>query len=86
MKIHPQYHGGPTVHVHDASRAVGVVSALLSKEQRPAYVADVKAEYEKVAAKHAQRAERLSCAPRGCNGAPDGGVGSSYIAARRHTS
>jgi len=54
VKIHPQYHGGPTVHVHDASRAVGVVSALLSKEQRPAYVADIKAEYEKVAAKHAQ--------------------------------
>jgi 5-methyltetrahydrofolate--homocysteine methyltransferase len=54
VKIHPQYHGGPTVHVHDASRAVGVVSALLSPEQRPAYVADVKAEYEKVAAKHAQ--------------------------------
>ncbi len=54
VKIHPQYHGGPTVHVHDASRAVGVVSALLSPEQRPAYIADVKAEYEKVAAKHAQ--------------------------------
>ena len=54
VKIHPQYTHGPTVHVHDASRAVGVVSALLSKEQRPAYVADVKAEYEKVAAKHAQ--------------------------------
>ncbi|MEO6395013.1 MAG: methionine synthase [Devosia sp.] len=54
VKIHPQYTNGPTVHVHDASRAVGVVSALLSKEQRPAYVADVKAEYEKVAAKHAQ--------------------------------
>src|SRR3954470_18062194 len=53
-KIQPQNHGGPTVHVPDASRAVGVVSALLSKEQRPAYVADVKAEYEKVAAKHAQ--------------------------------
>ncbi len=54
VKIHPQYHGGPTVHVHDASRAVGVVSALLSKEQRPAYVADVKAEYEKVAKRHAE--------------------------------
>jgi len=54
VKIHPQYLSGPTVHVHDASRAVGVVSALLSKEQRPAYVADVKAEYEKVAARHAQ--------------------------------
>ncbi len=54
VKIHPQYHGGPTVHVHDASRAVGVVSSLLSGEQRPAYVADVKAEYEKLAEKHRQ--------------------------------
>ena len=54
VKIHPQYHGGPTVHVHDASRAVGVVSSLLSKEQRPAYVADVQAEYEKLAKRHAE--------------------------------
>jgi 5-methyltetrahydrofolate--homocysteine methyltransferase len=54
VKIHPQYHGGPTVHVNDASRAVGVVSALLSNEQRPAYVADVKAEYERLAARHYQ--------------------------------
>ena len=60
VKIHPQYTHGPTVHVHDASRAVGVVSALLSKEQRPAYVADVKAEYEKVAAKHAQSEPKSS--------------------------
>jgi 5-methyltetrahydrofolate--homocysteine methyltransferase len=52
VKIHPQYHGGPTVHVNDASRAVGVVSSLLSDEQRPAYVADVKAEYERLAARH----------------------------------
>jgi 5-methyltetrahydrofolate--homocysteine methyltransferase len=54
VKIHPQYTNGPTVHVNDASRAVGVVSALLSKEQRPAYVADVRAEYEKVARRHAE--------------------------------
>jgi len=54
VKIHPQYHGGPTVHVHDASRAVGVVSSLLSQEQRPAYVKDVKAEYERLAEKHRQ--------------------------------
>ncbi|MBK8083304.1 MAG: methionine synthase [Devosia sp.] len=52
VKIHPQYHGGPTVHVHDASRAVGVVSALLSEEQRPAYVADVRTEYERLKARH----------------------------------
>jgi 5-methyltetrahydrofolate--homocysteine methyltransferase len=54
VKIHPQYNNGPTVHVNDASRAVGVVSALLSSEQRPAYVADVKAEYARVAARHAE--------------------------------
>jgi len=54
VKIHPQYNSGPTVHVNDASRAVGVVSALLSPEQRPAYVADIKVEYARVAARHAQ--------------------------------
>jgi 5-methyltetrahydrofolate--homocysteine methyltransferase len=54
VKIHPQYTHGQTVHVHDASRAVNVVSSLLSPEQRPAYIADVKAEYQKVAEKHAQ--------------------------------
>lgn len=54
VKIHPQYTHGQTVHVHDASRAVNVVSSLLSPEQRPAYVADVRAEYQKVAEKHAQ--------------------------------
>ncbi len=52
VKIHPQYQRGPTVHVHDASRAVGVVSALLSEEQRPTYVADVQAEYERLKARH----------------------------------
>jgi len=54
VKIHPQYASGQTVHVHDASRAVNVVSALLSPEQRPAYIADIRAEYQKVADKHAQ--------------------------------
>ncbi len=54
VKIHPQYSGGPTVHVHDASRAVGVVSALLSADQRPAYVADTRAEYDRLAEKHRQ--------------------------------
>jgi 5-methyltetrahydrofolate--homocysteine methyltransferase len=54
VKIHPQYSRGQTVYVNDASRAVGVVSALLSSEQKPAYVEDVRAEYQKVAEKHAQ--------------------------------
>src|SRR5690606_26781696 len=45
VKIHPNYSRGPTVHVNDASRAVGVVSSLLSPEQRETYVANVREEY-----------------------------------------
>ncbi|QEL26819.1 methionine synthase [Bosea sp. F3-2] len=52
VKIHPAYSAGQTVHVNDASRAVGVVSSLLSQEQKPAYVAGVQAEYAKVAEAH----------------------------------
>jgi 5-methyltetrahydrofolate--homocysteine methyltransferase len=37
VKIAPHY-SGPTVHVLDASRAVGVVSALISEDQKPAFV------------------------------------------------
>jgi 5-methyltetrahydrofolate--homocysteine methyltransferase len=54
VKIHPQYQSGQTVHVHDASRAVNVVSSLLSAEQRPAYIADIRSEYKKLAEKHAR--------------------------------
>uniref|UniRef100_A0A9E8CTX9 Methionine synthase n=1 Tax=Bosea sp. NBC_00436 TaxID=2969620 RepID=A0A9E8CTX9_9HYPH len=52
VKIHPAYNAGQTVHVNDASRAVGVVSSLLSSEQKPGYVAGVQAEYAKVAEAH----------------------------------
>jgi 5-methyltetrahydrofolate--homocysteine methyltransferase len=38
VKIAPNYHG-PTVHVLDASRAVGVVSALVSDDLKPKFVA-----------------------------------------------
>ncbi len=38
--------------MNDASRAVGVVSSLLSPEQKPGYVAGVQAEYAKVAEAH----------------------------------
>ncbi len=44
LRIEPEY-SGPVVHVLDASRAVGVTSALLSDEQREGYVAGVRAEY-----------------------------------------
>ena len=52
VKIHPAYEKGQAVHVNDASRAVGVVSSLLSSEQKPGYVAGVQAEYAKVAGAH----------------------------------
>ena len=54
VKIHPNYSRGQTVYVNDASRAVGVVSSLLSPEQRDTYVSTVRDEYRKVAEKHAQ--------------------------------
>jgi 5-methyltetrahydrofolate--homocysteine methyltransferase len=56
VKIHPRYNRGQTVHVTDASRAVGVVSSLLSNETKPAFVEAVQAEYHKVAESH-HRAE-----------------------------
>jgi 5-methyltetrahydrofolate--homocysteine methyltransferase len=54
VKIHPAYSAGQTVYVTDASRAVGVVSTLLSAETNDNYTAGIKAEYEKVAAAHAR--------------------------------
>lgn len=52
VKIDPNYRSGPVVHVNDASRAVGVASALLSPEKREAYAADIRAEYAKISAAH----------------------------------
>ena len=57
VKIHPNYHRGQTVYVTDASRAVGVVQALLTPGQREPYIENIKAEYQKVADNHA-RGER----------------------------
>jgi len=47
IKLESAY-SGPVVHVHDASRAVGVTSALLNDARRDAYVAEVRAEYEAI--------------------------------------
>jgi 5-methyltetrahydrofolate--homocysteine methyltransferase len=45
VKIEPEYRRGPVIHVLDASRAVGVVSQLLSDEQRDPFIAGVREEY-----------------------------------------
>src|SRR5471032_2489800 len=55
VKIDPNYRRGQTVYVTDASRAVGVASNLLSKDSGPAYIADIRAEYEKIAHGHANQ-------------------------------
>src|SRR5271166_5359838 len=52
VKIAPRYSRCQAVHVNDASRAVGVVSSLLSPETRAATIAAVRAEYRKVAEAH----------------------------------
>ncbi|MBD9374666.1 methionine synthase [Rhizobium sp. ARZ01] len=56
VKIDPRYDRGQTVYVTDASRAVGVVSSLLSPEHKAGYVETLQAEYRKVADAH-MRAE-----------------------------
>jgi len=52
IKIAPHY-AAPVVYVPDASRAVGVVTRLLSDDMRDAFVAETAADYEKVRAQHA---------------------------------
>ncbi|HTP61596.1 MAG TPA: methionine synthase [Burkholderiales bacterium] len=51
VKIAPNY-PGPVLYVPDASRSVGVMQNVLSQEQRDAYVAEVRADYEKIRIQH----------------------------------
>lgn len=48
VKIDPQYSNDAVIYVADASRAVGVATTLLSKEMKPKFVEETRAEYEKV--------------------------------------
>src|SRR5499427_3522909 len=54
VKIHPNYRRGQTVYVNDASRSVGVVGALMSRQNRDAYIAETRTEYARIAAAHAR--------------------------------
>jgi 5-methyltetrahydrofolate--homocysteine methyltransferase len=54
VKIHPNYKRGQAIYVNDASRAVGVVSALMARDAHARYVADTRAEYARIAAAHAR--------------------------------
>lgn len=57
VKIHPNYKRGQAVYVTDASRAVGVASALMSRQGREKYVGDTRTEYARIAATHARAQE-----------------------------
>ncbi|RME56631.1 MAG: methionine synthase, partial [Deltaproteobacteria bacterium] len=62
VKIAPKYHA-PTIHVKDASRAVGIVQSLLSEDLRQALIEKTEAEYARRRAIHLDRqahAEMLS--------------------------
>ncbi len=88
VKIHPRYARGQTVYVNDASRAVGVVSALLSKDAKDGYVETVRAEYRKVTeAHHRSEADKLRLplgqGPRQC---PQDRLGELRAAERRPSS
>jgi len=54
VKIAPAYEG-PVVYVTDASRSVGVASALVSDAQRPPFLEALKEEYAQVRARQAGR-------------------------------
>ena len=63
VKINPNYRRGQTVYVNDASRAVGVASALMSRLGREPYVADVRKEYARIAEAHARGEEQKTRLP-----------------------
>jgi 5-methyltetrahydrofolate--homocysteine methyltransferase len=54
VKISPRYRKSQAMHVIDASRAVGVVSSLLDPEIRSRTLAQVRAEYGRIAETHAR--------------------------------
>ena len=56
VKIEPHYNH-PVVHVLDASRAVTVVSSLLSQDQQKEYIANLRSEYSKVRENYAAQNE-----------------------------
>jgi len=63
VKISPNYERNQAIYVTDASRAVGVVGALLSDTDREGYIADVRQDYARVAQAHAKGREQKRRVP-----------------------
>jgi 5-methyltetrahydrofolate--homocysteine methyltransferase len=57
VRIAPAY-GGPTIHVLDASRVIGVVSDLLDPDRRPALECENRALQERLRGQHAERGRK----------------------------
>jgi 5-methyltetrahydrofolate--homocysteine methyltransferase len=62
VKIAPGYQN-PVVYVPDASRAVGVAGTLLSAHNKAKFVADLRAEYDKVRESHARSQQQKKRQP-----------------------
>ena len=54
VKIAPHY-DGPVVYVPDASRSVSVGQSLLTEDTRAQYMAEIKADYERIRVQHASK-------------------------------
>lgn len=70
VKINPNYNKGQAIYVTDASRAVGVVSTLLSETDRAGYIGDIQTEYTKIRDTHLaneQKKRRISLADARAN-------------------
>jgi 5-methyltetrahydrofolate--homocysteine methyltransferase len=60
VKISPNYHKSQAIYVTDASRAVGVVSSLMSLGERPRAIAKVREDYARIAESYARgQAEKV---------------------------
>ncbi len=57
VKVDPRY-DGPVVWVKDASRSVPTVAALLHADRRTKLLADVKADYDALRARHSNKSDR----------------------------
>ena len=62
VQIEPVYQGA-TVHVKDASRSVGVVSNLLSRERQAQFTAETRTEYEKIRERRAKNRQQATLLP-----------------------
>jgi 5-methyltetrahydrofolate--homocysteine methyltransferase len=62
VKIAPMYEQ-PIVHVLDASRSVGVVSALLNDEQKPVFAQKTRDDYQRLREEHANRSASKKMLP-----------------------